>query len=256
MKLTQVRNATLLLDYAGTRILVDPMLAERGAYPPFPGTPDGRLRNPLTALPLPAAALAEVDAVIVTHLHLDHWDAAAAAAIPGATPLYAQDDADAEKLRAQGFSDVRIIGAAPGPNGIAMAKTGGQHGSDLAMEKLGDRLGQVCGVALSHPEEPTLYIAGDTLWNDHVARALAAHRPQVVVLNCGEAVIEAVGPIIMGAADVAAVAAAAPGAALVASHMEALNHCTLSRAGLRAAAEAAGYGERLQIPADGETLAF
>jgi L-ascorbate metabolism protein UlaG (beta-lactamase superfamily) len=74
MKITQVRNATLLIDYAGTRFLVDPMLAPKGSYPAFEGTANSHLRNPLVELPLPMAQLLDVDAVIVTHDHLDHWD--------------------------------------------------------------------------------------------------------------------------------------------------------------------------------------
>ena len=33
MKLTQVRNATLVLHYAGKKFLIDPMLAEKEAWP-------------------------------------------------------------------------------------------------------------------------------------------------------------------------------------------------------------------------------
>jgi L-ascorbate metabolism protein UlaG (beta-lactamase superfamily) len=38
MQITQVRNATLLIDYAGTRFLIDPMLAAKGTLPAFAGT--------------------------------------------------------------------------------------------------------------------------------------------------------------------------------------------------------------------------
>ena len=31
MKLTQIRNATLLLNYAGVKFLIDPMLADKEA---------------------------------------------------------------------------------------------------------------------------------------------------------------------------------------------------------------------------------
>jgi hypothetical protein len=41
---------------------------------------------------------------------------------------------------------------------------------------------------------------------------------------------------------------------VVAVHLEALNHCLLSRAELRAAVDEAGVGERVVIPGDGETL--
>lgn len=50
MKLTQIRNATLLLDYAGKKFLIDPMLAEKEAWPGFAGNARPHLRNPMVEL--------------------------------------------------------------------------------------------------------------------------------------------------------------------------------------------------------------
>ena len=36
MNITQIRNATIIVQYAGKKFLIDPMLADKGAYPPFP----------------------------------------------------------------------------------------------------------------------------------------------------------------------------------------------------------------------------
>lgn len=36
MKVTQCRNATLIIQYAGKNFLVDPIFADKGTYPPFP----------------------------------------------------------------------------------------------------------------------------------------------------------------------------------------------------------------------------
>lgn len=36
MNITQIRNATQLITYAGKRFLIDPMLAPKGAYPASP----------------------------------------------------------------------------------------------------------------------------------------------------------------------------------------------------------------------------
>ncbi|MNL71777.1 hypothetical protein D3C87_1969880 [compost metagenome] len=60
----------------------------------------------------------------------------------------------------------------------------------------------------------------------------------------------------MGPQDVLAVSKAAPNARLIATHMEAVNHCILSRADLRAFAEKEGFSSRLDIPRDGEWLAL
>lgn len=258
MQLTQIRNATLLVDYAGKRFLVDPLLADRGAYPGFAGTANSHLANPLVDLPVPLATLTDVDAVIVTHLHLDHWDEAARRVLPRGLPLFAQNEADAAAIRADGFSDVRTL-AAEGDTAfgaIRIARTDGQHGSDAVMAAIGARMGEVSGIVLRHPDEPTLYIAGDTVWNDHVAAALAAYDPDVLVLNCGDAQVPGLGAIIMDLDDVGRVAQAAPRATIVASHLEAVNHCMLSRATLRDWVHAQGLGARVHVPDDGEACVF
>jgi L-ascorbate metabolism protein UlaG (beta-lactamase superfamily) len=256
MHIQQIRNATLRIDYAGKRFLVDPLLAEQGAYPGFPGTANSHLANPLVGLPVPVAALLEVDAVLVTHLHADHWDEAARRLVPRSLTILAQNEADAAALRADGFEDVRIFGDGASFDGIALHQTGGQHGSDQVMAVIGDRMGTVSGVVFSHPGEPTLYVAGDTVWNRHVADALATHRPDVVVLNCGDAQVPGLGAIIMDEHDIVKVAQAAPQATVIASHLEAVNHCVLSRADLRGFLDTQGLRTRVLVPEDGEVCAF
>lgn len=82
MKITQIRNATLKINYGGITFLIDPFLAPQGTYPPFPNTANQELHNPTVPLPFPAEQLLPVDAVIVTHLHLDHFDPAAVELLP------------------------------------------------------------------------------------------------------------------------------------------------------------------------------
>ena len=68
-----IRNATLKITYGDTTFLIDPMLAEKGAYPGFEGTYRSHLRNPMIDLPLSVEdIIAGVDAIIVTHEHSDH----------------------------------------------------------------------------------------------------------------------------------------------------------------------------------------
>lgn len=254
MQVTQVRNATLLVHYAGIRFLIDPMLAPKNTYPGFEGMANSHLRNPLVELPIPMATLLDVDAVIVTHDHLDHWDPAAQQLVPKHLPLFVQHQQDADTIRASGFEDVRLLGESGEYAGIRLQRTGGQHGSDRIMALLGDRLGEVSGVVFSHPEEKTLYLAGDTVWNEQVAQSLAQHRPEVVILNCGDAQVPGLGAIIMNKEDVLAVHRAAPQATLIASHMEAVNHALLSRRELRDYLVEHGMQERVRVPEDGETL--
>ncbi|MFC4453770.1 MBL fold metallo-hydrolase [Deinococcus sonorensis] len=254
MNIQLIRNATLRLEYAGTTFLIDPMLAEQGAYPGLQGAPNSHLRNPTARLVVPVERLSAVDAVLVTHTHFDHWDEVARERLPRHLPVFVQHDADARVVAASGFTDVRVLGDTTTFRGITLSKTAGQHGSDAAMAAIGERLGEVSGVVFQHPEEPTLYVAGDTVWNEHVARAIRAHQPAVIVLNAGDAQITGLGSIIMNTQDVLAVHRAAPDATLVAAHLEGVAHAVLSRRELRAFAAEQGFADRLVIPDDGETL--
>ncbi|WP_448622738.1 MBL fold metallo-hydrolase [Dickeya fangzhongdai] len=254
MNITQIRNATLKISFAGKIFLIDPMLAEKGAYPGFEGTLNSHLRNPLVDLPVTLENLfAGVDAVIVTHTHLDHWDDAAKIHLPKSLPIFVQHAQDREMIQAAGFGDVRLLTEQSAIGDITLIKTPGQHGSDAIMDALHDRLGDVCGVVFRHPQEKTLYLAGDTVWNAYVAENLRRYAPEVIVLNCGDAQIVGLGSIIMNQQDVLAVAQHAPNATLIASHMEAVNHSALSRAALRDFLQQNGVAHQVLIPADGES---
>jgi L-ascorbate metabolism protein UlaG (beta-lactamase superfamily) len=236
----------------GHRLLVDPMLSDEGVLPSEPGSPRPR-PNPLVPLPKQAAALVGgVEAVLLTQLHSDHFDPAARALLRRDRPVLCQP-ADLEALIGDGFEDVRPVPAASEWRGLRLVRKGGRHGRGEA----GARMGPVSGWVLSAPHERTLYIAGDTLWAPEVEEALAAHRPGVVVLNAGAAqVADGGGPITMTADDVASVAAAAPSATVVCVHIDAFDHCVLSREDLRARLAAEGLDGRVLVPEDGEALDF
>ncbi len=223
------------------KVLVDPMFDAAGARPPVANTVPER-RNPLVDLPEPATTLLEdVDAVLVTHLHADHFDAAAAAAIGDRLPVYCQPE-DAERLREQGVTDLTPIADATEIGGVRVTRVDAQHGfGDVAAA-----LGPVSGYVLAGGGE-TLYIASDTVWFTGVEEVLAVHAPDVVVVNAGGAAFVDSERIVMDLDDVRAVRACAPATTCVAVHLEAINHCPLTRAQLRAI-------DGVLAPEDGEAL--
>jgi L-ascorbate metabolism protein UlaG (beta-lactamase superfamily) len=248
-RLRLVRHATLIIEYAGRTLLVDPLLADAGTLPPVSRTANQR-PNPLVPLPAPAASLvAGVDAVFVTHTHSDHWDAAAAKLLPPTSLVFVQP-ADVKRLGDQGFSNLRPIDTATTWEGIQITRSGGEHGRG----EVGQRMAPVSGFVLAASGWPTLYIAGDTVWCPEVARVIEAHKPGAIVVNAGAAQFLEGGPITMDAADVLKVCTAAPTASIVAVHMEAINHCLLTRAALKQELARSGQRARAIIPADGETL--
>ncbi|MGE3957598.1 MAG: MBL fold metallo-hydrolase [Vicinamibacterales bacterium] len=248
-RLRLYRNATCRIEYGGKTFLLDPFLSDAGALPAFNNTPNPR-PNPLVPLPVPAAqVVAGVDATLLTHPHVDHWDPVARDLLPKGSPIFVQP-ADRERVVSAGFTAVREVDTAVTWEGITISRTGGQHGRGA----VGQRMGTVSGYVLSRPGAPTVYIAGDTIWCPEVADAIRIHKPTVVVLNAGEAQFLEGGPIIMGVGDVVNVCRAAAQATVVAVHMEAVNHCMLSRDGLRDGLTRAGVTSTVLIPRDGEEV--
>lgn len=259
MKLTQIRNATLRLDYAGKKFLIDPMLAEKDAWEGFAGNARPHLRNPMVELPVPVKDLLTVDAVILTHTHTDHWDKAAQQAIPREMLIYTQNESDAALIRSQGFLNIRVLKEENHfVDGLTIYKTDGQHGSNelYADAAWGNLLGDACGLVFTHQNEKTLYIAGDTVWVKPYVRNLQRFQPEIVILNTGYAVNDLYGPIIMGKEDTLRTLNILPTATIVASHMESINHCLLTRAELREFSLEQGIEDKVLIPDDGETMVF
>jgi len=249
MRLRLIRHATLLLEYSGRRLLVDPMLDDAEARPAIQNSPNPR-NNPLVALPTPPEEfLSGVEAILVTHTHSDHWDANAVRLLDKELPLYGQME-DEAKFRSQGFLQVKPVRERESWNGIEIIRTKGQHGRG----EIGRAMAPVSGLVLRAAGEPVVYIAGDTIWCPEVEEALREHRPSIVVVNAGAAQFLEGGPITMTADDVIATCQALPSARIIAVHMEAINHCLLTRADLAFQLEAARV--RAEIPADGEWVGF
>ncbi|WON73919.1 MBL fold metallo-hydrolase [Nitrosospira sp. Is2] len=183
MKFQQLRNATIIIEYAGKKFLIDPMLAEKGAFPGFEGTINSHVANPLVHLPIPLDEILDVDAVIVTHIHPDHWDDAAIKLVPKDMLIFAQNESDSSVIQGQGFKNIRVMGEKTVFDDITLIKTTGRHGGEKTVEKYADLLGLVSGVVFKHPNEKTVYIAGDTVWYEGVEENLKKYDPDVVILN-------------------------------------------------------------------------
>jgi L-ascorbate metabolism protein UlaG (beta-lactamase superfamily) len=252
MQIHFLRHATSLIELSGIRILVDPMLSPAEAMDPVQNAANNR-RIPLVDLPIDAGALqqalARSDAVLVTHTHRDHWDARAIELLPKDLPVFCQPE-DAAAIGAAGFTQVLAINSEWSWKRVGFARTGGQHGSG----ELGRKMGPVSGFVLRADGEPALYIAGDTIWCAEVEQALEQRQPDVTVVNAGAAQFRAGAPITMTADDVVHVCRARPQMRVVAVHMEAINHCLLTRAGLRARLAEERLLDQVLIPDDGALI--
>ena len=140
--------------------------------------------------------------------------------------------------------------------GITIIKTPGRHGGSKIVEDMKDLLGEVSGIVLKHPNEKTIYIAGDTVWYEGVKENLKKYHPDVVVLNSCDAQVIGNESIIMSKEDIYEVYKSAPEATIIASHMEAVNHATLTRKELGEFLREKAMTRRVLVPADGESYTF
>jgi len=245
-----VRHATCIIRYGGKTLLLDPMLSEPGAMPAIANSPNPR-RNPLVSLTLtPPAIVAATEATLVTHTHFDHWDAPAAGLLPRARTVFVQPP-DKKKLDDAGFTDVRPLTPSVEWESLTLTRVGGQHGRG----ETGQRMGPVSGYVLKKTGLPTLYIAGDSVWCPEVEDAIRTHKPDVILVNAGAAQFLEGGPITMDVDDIVNVTRAAPAARIVAVHMDAINHCVLTRDGLRSGLTKAGVSA-VVIPRDGDVVSL
>jgi L-ascorbate metabolism protein UlaG (beta-lactamase superfamily) len=253
MKINQIRNATILVEYANKKFLIDPMLAEKGTYPPFPNSPRQDQNNPLVSLPTPVENIIEgIDAVIVTHLHLDHFDEAAQRILPKDIKMFVQNEEDATEVKNAGFQNVEVLQEDTVFEDIQLIKTKGEHGRGEILKLAG----LVCGVIFKHQSEKTLYVAGDTVWYDEIQKTIDTHKPEIIVVNGGDNQFFEGGSLIMGKEDIYEVYKAAPDAKIIVVHMEAVNHWNLSREELNSFINEKEMSSTVLVPDDGESYTF
>lgn len=267
------RNATAKLHYAGLTLLLDPMLSARGELPSFAGIAP----NPTVDLPVsPREIISGIDAVVVSHLHEDHFDQAAAAILDKSltlltprndAPISPRDPAErvrhSQRLRDYGFTDVREIDADGSGStmfrGVKLTQVWGRHGQG----QVGQLMGGVNGIVFEAPDQPTIFWAGDTVFDAaEIEPILALYKPDIVIAHTGGPIVEVLSPevLLMDADQATAFIAMAerhnPSVQVIAVHMEALDHCFSTRGDLRRklSENALASGSRINIPDDGERI--
>ena len=265
MKIKQIRNATLRVTYGGAEFLIDPWLIGKAEGFTFGQGPFSAevvdpaqldIVMPMCELPIPLAdVLNGVDAYLLTHLHPDHFDMAQDGSVGSKlnkeTPLFVQNEDEVKIMEKSGFKNVQTFtDSGVEFHGVKITRTYAKHGTKTPC-------GPASGAFFSSPsEKKTLWILGDTIWCDEVARTMEKLNPDVVVLNCCAAQLKTYGRLIMDAADVESVCRAAPNATVIASHMDTVAHASLTRKTLKDALQRRGLASRVLMPDDGEEYVF
>ncbi|MGE5391604.1 MAG: MBL fold metallo-hydrolase [Deltaproteobacteria bacterium] len=248
MEIQLIRHATMVIRIKDRQLLLDPMFSPPGTLSAILGVKN-TADNPLTALPVEMSSLLDPSAVLLTHTHRDHFDAVAMESLPGTIPILCQPN-DVDKLRAAGFSELLPVENSMAWQGITIHRTGGQHGTG----EIGKSMGPVSGFIIEAEGEPRIYITGDTIWCTAVEKALEEYQPDLVVCFAGEARFSTGDPITMSKEDIVRICRLVPRARVAAVHMEAWNHCGLSRQELREYLKAESLEDSVYVPEDGEKI--
>ncbi len=182
MKIRQIRNATILLDYGDQKILVDPMLARAGSIPSLKWATKTRRKNPLVELPSETdQALEAVTHILITHCqkgHFDHLDRAAIKWIKNRKLSVLCETNDEKFLKQMGL-DVRVLKAdVKNPfEGGEISLVPCRHGEGF----VGSFMAHGYGYVLDVPGSPRVYVIGDSILNDGVRSALSTYKPALVI---------------------------------------------------------------------------
>ncbi len=261
MKFEQYRGATSTVEFAGKHFLIDPMFAPAFSYPQIPFTKNCAKGNPTVDVPLDPIKLLNYDALIVTHLHFDHFDEDAIRVLPKDRLTFVQSLTNKSVLEHYGFTNVTMLSEEGTKYGdIILYKTSCNHGSlDPMSNDFYQKVGldnDAMGVVFKSPEESkVLYLVGDTVWYDKVEDNILKYKPDVIVVNAAGAEFPENHPIIMNVEDVEKICRFASSSTIVASHMDAVSHATVSRKDLQKLIEEK-HITNLLIPSDGQVLSF
>lgn len=178
MRIQLIRSATLHLEYAGKRLVIDPYLAAKHTMPSYAG----KSLNPLVNLKCsPNEVIEGADMTIISHLHSDHFDPVAQNLLPKGMPILCQPE-DEPAIKAKKFSKVISVLNRITWNEITVTRTHCEHGSGKVLKEMGN----ASGFVFQAENEPTIYWPGDTIWCEAVMDVINQIQPKIIITHsCG-----------------------------------------------------------------------
>ena len=166
---TFVGNATTLLRLGAFTLLTDPAFGPAGSrtYLGY-GAWTRRLRDPALAY----AELPRLDAILLSHLHDDHFDRAARREIPSDLPIVTTPQAERRLRRrrftARGLPTWDAEQWQRDGQTLRITSLPGRHGPGLIDHLLPDVMGSLLEWEVDGQRMLRLYITGDTLYRPHL----------------------------------------------------------------------------------------
>jgi L-ascorbate metabolism protein UlaG (beta-lactamase superfamily) len=182
-----IGTATTLIELGSFRILTDPNFLHRGqrAY-----LGKGLWSRRLTEPSMQPGDLPEIDAIVLSHLHGDHFDRVAKAELPRSQPVITTPKAAQRLMRwgfeARGLQTWRTELLTKGTETLTIESLPGIHARGLMGMLLPPVMGSLLEHRVSGQVTRRVYISGDTLTGDHVSQIAQRHPDlDVAVVHLG-----------------------------------------------------------------------
>lgn len=248
-RLTLIGGPTVLLDYAGLRLLTDPTFDACGCAYERSHVVLRKTADPA----LPLSGLGPVDAVLLSHdQHADNLDDSGRQLL-GRVPLTLTTVAGSGRLGGSSrgldpWSSVILRGE--GGSEVRVTATPARHGP-AGIEALA---GDVIGFVLESTGAPTVYVTGDTVYYEGVAEVARRYRAGFVVAFAGAARPRGPFDLTMSVNDLLDTARAFPQALIVPVHSDSWAHFTITADDAARSFEALGLGDRIYVPRPGRAV--
>jgi L-ascorbate metabolism protein UlaG (beta-lactamase superfamily) len=167
LTVTFIGNATTLISAGGITVLTDPNFLHQGqhAYLGY-GLVSKRRRPPALSID----ELPPIDAIVLSHMHGDHWDRVAQRSLDHSLPVLTTPHA-AKRLVRRGFDGARGVTTwrshdiAKGATTLRVTSLPGRHAPTWTQRLLPPVMGSMLEFGTADdPCQRRLYISGDTLF--------------------------------------------------------------------------------------------
>jgi len=261
MTIHHIRNATFIIEANDNFILIDPMLSKKGELPAFSYFKHKFQKNPIVNLPKNTDdLLSKVTHCLITHsqkwgiealTHLDHLDNKGKEFliknnIPVSTLKNDSSYFKKHKIDINAQLEYHKKQSYLGGTIVAIPA---KHGHGFWHKLMANGAGYI----LSLPNEPSIYISGDTVLTPEVKKALNDYKPDITVVASGNASMDMGGDILMSMDEIIDFIKLSPNK-VIANHLEALNHCPLTKVQLKEELEKHNLLSKVFIPDDGESI--
>jgi hypothetical protein len=163
--------------------------------------------------------------------------------------IYCQPGDD-KKLQSKGFTNIQSVNNYIEWRSISINRFPADHGEGII--KL--IMGKSSSYFIQNGNE-TLFITGDAVLNHRLVNSLKETMPVLIIANTGSAMFNFGKPITLTADSLLQMKSLLPDAKIIAVHMNAINHCRLSKEELRKFAIKENLTDII-IPNEGDILSF